>query len=156
MRKVAKLILGVVYPPVIRSAVVLTFVVIMRELGRLSELLITRSASPEVIGMLTGAILPAILIFSLPMSYLIGTLIGLSGLSGESEITALRACGVPLRRILLPVLALGGCVLVVTAVLSIFILPSSNDVLHTLQDNISLRQVTSQVHPRVFNEALRN
>jgi len=156
MRKVDKLILGAVYPPVILSGVVLTFVVFMRELGRLSELLITRNASPEVIGMLAGAILPAILIFSLPMSYLIGTLIGISGLSGENQITALRACGVPLRRILLPVLALGGCVLAVTAVLSVFILPSSNDVLHTLKDNISLRQVTSQVQPRVFNEEFSN
>src|SRR5438552_14813198 len=156
MRKVDKLILGAVYPPVILSGVVLTFVVFMRELGRLSELLITLIASPEVIGMLTGAILPAILIFSLPMSYLIGTLIGLSGLSGENEITALRACGVPLRRILLPVLALGGCVLVVTAVLSMFILPSSNDVLHTLKDHISLRQLTSQLQPRVINEQFHN
>src|SRR5213596_4135349 len=156
MRKVDKLILGAVYPPVILSGVVLTFVVFMRELGRLSELLITRNASPEVIGMLAAAILPAILIFSLPMSYLIGTLIGISGLSGENQITALRACGVPLRRILLPVLALGGCVLAVTAVLSVFILPSSNDVLHTLKDNISLRQVTSQVQPRVFNEEFSN
>src|SRR5437773_10310864 len=138
MRKVDKLILGAVYPPVILSGVVLTFVVFMPELGWLSELLITRNASPEVIGMLAGAILPAILIFSLPMSYLIGTLIAISGLSGENEITALRDCGVPLRRILLAVLALGGCVLAVTAVLSVFFLPSSHDIRHTLKAIISL------------------
>src|SRR5437867_8599286 len=156
MRKIDKLVLSAVIPPILLAGLILTFVVLTREIAVLSELLITRNASLDVIALLAAAILPGIAIFSLPMSYLIGILIGLSGLSGEVQITALRACGVPLRRILSPILLLGGLVMAVTAVLSIVILPSSKDTLHNLKDSISIRQATSQVQPRVFNEQFPN
>ena len=107
MAKIDILILKAVVAPFLISTVVLTFVVFLRELGRISELLITRNASLEAIGIIAGVLLPGILIFSLPLSYLIGILIGLSGLSGECQIIALRACGVPLRRLLFPVMSLG-------------------------------------------------
>jgi LPS export ABC transporter permease LptG/LPS export ABC transporter permease LptF len=152
MRKIDKLVLLAVIPPIILAGMILTFVVLTREIGVLSELLITRNASLEVVGLLVGAILPGILIFSLPMSYLIGILIGLSGLSGENQITVLRACGVPLRRILLPILILGSLVMLITGYLSLVILPSSTDLLHSLKDSISVRQATSQLQPRVFYE----
>jgi lipopolysaccharide export system permease protein len=152
MGKIDILILKAAVPPFLISTMVLTFVVFLRELGRISELLITRNASLEVIGVIAGVLLPGILIFSLPLSYLIGILIGLSGLSGESQIIALRACGVPLRRLLIPVMSLGAAVGVLTAVLSLIILPASNDILQNIKDNIGLRQATSQIQPRVFNE----
>jgi LPS export ABC transporter permease LptG/LPS export ABC transporter permease LptF len=95
------------------------------------------------------------LIFSLPLAYLIGILIGLSGLSGESQITALRACGVPLHRMLRPVVALGSLVGIITAILSIVVLPAANDIFVNLKERVSLRQATSRIQPRVFNEEFR-
>jgi len=130
----------------------LTFVVFVREFGNLSELVITRNAPLGVVFRIAATILPPILIFSLPLSYLIGVLIGLSGLSGESQITALRACGVPLRTLLRPIILLGSTVGLLTFVCSVFLLPRTNEVLHRLKDRISLRQATSQLQPRVFNE----
>jgi len=109
-----------------------------------------------VILSITGAILPSILIFTLPLSYLIGILIGLSGLSGESQIVALRACGVPLRCMLRPILALACVVGAVTGFLSIYALPEASSVLYGLKDQISLRQATAQIQPRVFNESFPN
>ncbi len=156
MKKVDKLVSWAIIPPFLLSLIVLTFVVFTREFGRLSELLITRNASPDVILMIAGAILPSILIFSLPLSFLIGILIGLSGLSGESQITALRACGVPLRTLLRPILALGLVVGVLTGTLSIVVLPDTNDRLFMLKDRISLRQATAQIQPRIFNEDYAN
>ncbi len=152
MRKIDKIILSATVPPFLIALMVLTFVVFVRELGRLSELFITRNASLGVIGAIALAILPGILIFSLPLSFLIGSLVGLGGLSGESQITALRACGVPLRRLLLPLLGAGFCVTIATAGLSLFIFPQTADLLEVLKHRISLRQVTSQIQPRIFNE----
>ena len=124
----------------------------MRELGTLSELLITRNASPGAIFTIIGSILPGILIYSLPLSYLIGLIIGLSGLSGESQITALRACGVPLRKLLRFILLFGIVVGSATAFLSISVLPKTNDALRKVKSRISLTAVVSQMQPRVFNE----
>jgi LPS export ABC transporter permease LptG/LPS export ABC transporter permease LptF len=152
MRRIDRLVLGAIVPPFLISATVLTFVVFVREMGRLSELFITRSASLSVIGVIAGTILPGILIFSLPLSFLIGSLIGLTGLSGESQITALRACGIPLRRLLGPLAGMAAAVAVVTGALSIYILPRTTDVLENLKYRISLRQITSQIQPRIFND----
>src|SRR5436309_13007047 len=84
MSRIARLLLGAVVPPFLISLAVLTFIVFLRELGRLSELLVTHNAALFVIGWVGASLLPPVLVFSLPMSYLIGILIGLSGLSGES------------------------------------------------------------------------
>ncbi|NLT67802.1 MAG: LptF/LptG family permease, partial [Acidobacteria bacterium] len=81
MRRIDKLLYQAVIPPFLIALIVLTFVVSIRELGLLSELLITRNASLATVGSIAGSILPRILMFSLPLSYLIGILIGLSGLA---------------------------------------------------------------------------
>ena len=151
MRKIDKLVSWAIVPPFLLALIVLSFVVFTREFGRLAELLITRNASLDVVLIIAGMILPSILIFSLPLSFLIGILIGLSGLSGESQITALRACGVPLRALLRPILGLGLVVGILTGILSMVVLPDTNDRLFSLKDRISLRQATAQIQPRVFN-----
>jgi LPS export ABC transporter permease LptG/LPS export ABC transporter permease LptF len=156
MRKIDKLLYQAIVPPFVIALAVLTFVVSLHDLHSLSELLITRNASIGVILTIIGAILPRILIYSLPLSYLIGILIGLSGLSGESQITALRACGVPLRTLLRFILALGALVGIITAFFSLVVLPQTNDVLRRLKYRISLTQATSQIQPRVFNEDFPN
>lgn len=151
-RQIDKLLLGAISPPFLISLTVLTFVIFVRELGRLSELFITRNASLAVIAWIAGTIVPGILVFSLPLSFLIGTLIGMSGLSAESQITALRACGVPLRRLILPIIGLAVVVCLLTSFLSLYVLPRSSDMLSSLKYQISLRQAASQVRARVFNE----
>jgi len=156
MSRIDKLLYLAIVPPFLIALTVLTFVVFIHEFGRLSELLITHNASLGTIAIMAGTFLPRILIFSLPLSYLIGILIGLSGLSGESQITALRACGVPIRKLLPPVLALGGIIGLITAAFSIVILPKANDLLGLVKNRISLRQATSQIQPRVFNEGFKN
>lgn len=156
MRKIDKLLYLSIVPPFLITLVVLTFVVSIHELHSLSELLITRNASLGVILTILGAILPGVLIFSLPLSFLISILIGLSGLYGESQITALRACGVPLRTLLRFILALGAVVGTITAFLSLVVLPQTNDVLRRVKNRISLTQATSQIQPRVFNEDFPN
>jgi LPS export ABC transporter permease LptG/LPS export ABC transporter permease LptF len=156
MSRIDKLLYLAIVPPFLIALTVLTFVVFIHEFGHLSELLITHNASLGTITIMAGTILPRILIFSLPLSYLIGILIGLSGLSGESQITALRACGVPIRKLLRPVLALGSIIGLITAAFSIVILPKTNDLLGLVKNRISLRQATSQIQPRVFNEDFTN
>jgi LPS export ABC transporter permease LptG/LPS export ABC transporter permease LptF len=156
MRRIDKLIYLAITPPFLVALLVLTFIVFVQEFGRLSEIFITKNASIGVIALSAAYVLPGIMIFSLPLGFLIGTLVGLSGLSGESQITALRACGIPLRRILRPVLLMACCVGLVTGVFSTLLLPGANDVLFGMRHRFNLRHITTQVQPRVFNEDFQN
>ena len=156
MRKIDKLLYQAILPPFLIALTVLTFVVFVHDFGHLAELLITHNASPVTVAQIAFTILPGIFMFTLPLSYLVGILIGLSGLSGESQITALRACGVPLARMLTPVLGVGAAVGIATGVISLQIMPKTNDTLNGLKDRISIRQAAAQVQPRVFNEDFPN
>jgi LPS export ABC transporter permease LptG/LPS export ABC transporter permease LptF len=151
MRKIDKLIYRSLIPPFLISLAVLTFIILVRQLGTISELLISRSASLGAILLLIGAILPAILIYSLPLSYLIGILVGIGGLSGESQITAMRAGGIPIRRLLYPVLLFGAAVGSLTAIMTLTVLPRTNDIIASAKNRVSIVQLTSQIRPRVFN-----
>lgn len=152
MRKINKLIYLAIIPPFLISLVAMTFVVFMNELGKWSQLLITRNASIQTLIRIPAMLIPGVLIFSLPLSFLIGSLTGLSGLSGECQITALRACGVPLKRLLRPILVLAACIGAITAFLSLVVLPKTNDIANDLKSLINIRQASSLITPRVFNE----
>jgi len=151
MPKIDKLLYLSIVPPFLITLVILTFVLAVQYLGNLSELLITRNASFGTILLIIAAIVPGTLIFSLPLSYLIGILIGLSGLSGESQITALRACGVPIRTLLRPIIIFGAIIGILTGIVTTLVLPRTNDIIGQLKTRVSLVQATSQIQPRVFN-----
>lgn len=66
--------------------------------------------------------LPSILFLTLPMSTLLGVLMGIGRLSGESEVVALFAGGISLYRMALPILGMGiiisGCSLTLNEVIA--------------------------------------
>ena len=154
MRRVDKLLFRAIAPPFAITFAVLTFIVSAHQLGTLSELLITKNASSDTMFALAGAILPDILIYSLPLSFLTGVLIGLGGLSGESQILALRAGGIPLRSLLRFTLIFGAVIGIITALLSLITAPSANDTRRRLVNRISVSVATTQIHARVFNDDL--
>ncbi len=71
--------------------------------------------------------LPFIVVFVLPMAMLLGTLLALGRLSGESEITALKAGGIGLIRTVAPILATGFFVSLVALGLQEGVVPFAND-----------------------------
>ena len=154
VRPLDKLLYRAIAPPFAITFTILTFVVSAREFGTLSELLITKNAAPGVMLALAGAILPDILIYSLPLSFLTGVLIGLGGLSGESQILAMRACGIPLRSPLRFILVFGAVIGVFTALLSIAAAPRANDFRRQLVERVSVSVATTRIQARVFNEDL--
>lgn len=142
--------------PFVIALLVLTFVVFTREFGRLAELLIRRNADSVTIGKIVLFILPNVLVFSIPFSFLIGALIGLSRLSSDSEIVALRANGVSVTQMLRPVLKIGATVCLITASFTLFLLPAGNWNLRILSHEIGFKPVQSELKPRVFNEEIPN
>ena len=82
-------------------------------LNRITSYLVG-GASGEVVGKLVLLFLPALLVKTFSMSMLLAGLLGFGRLSADSEITALKAGGASVPRILLPVVAVSVLVSVVT------------------------------------------
>ncbi len=71
--------------------------------------------------------MPQFLLFVIPMAMLLGTLLAMQRLSGDSEITAMKAGGVSIMRIVLPLAAVGLVVSLVSLVLQEVVVPLAND-----------------------------
>src|SRR5580692_6010670 len=82
---------------------VFTFVFFVPQLVRLMDLVVRHSGGVSTVTLLFLCTLPPVLIFTIPMAVLVGVLIGLGRLSSDSEIVALHASGISLRRLLLPI-----------------------------------------------------
>ncbi len=152
MRRLNRVIKLETRGPVLVTLVVLTFVVFTREFGRLAELLIRRHAELATVGKAVVYLLPSILIFTIPFAFLIGTLIGFSRLSSDSEIIAMRSGGVSVHQMLWPVLKTGVLVTVITAALTFVALPEANWKLRMLRHEIRVSPVFTHIKPRIFFE----
>jgi lipopolysaccharide export system permease protein len=79
--------------------------------------------------------LPGDVVLVIPMALLLGTLLAIQRLSGESEITALKAAGVTFARIVAPLLAVGIIMSFVTLFLQERVVPYANDQLTEIENN---------------------
>lgn len=95
---------------------------------------------------------PFILALSFPIAVLVAVLFSVSRLAGDNEITALRAGGVSLWRILRPLLAAGAVLTLVAFAFNDQVLPRSNHRLRTLYSDISKKKPTFGLQEQVINE----
>jgi lipopolysaccharide export system permease protein len=70
--------------------------------------------------------LPAILALSVPFGALLGALMAVGRFSSDNELLAMRACGLPLRRVLVPLLSLGLLLSLVSFAFNDYFLPLGN------------------------------
>lgn len=87
--------------------VLFTFVMLVGNLIRLTDLLINKGVSLMALLTLFGLMVPEMLIYTVPMAVLTGTLLAFGKLSADREITAMKASGIGFFSIALPILAVG-------------------------------------------------
>ncbi|MHB8140204.1 MAG: LptF/LptG family permease [Vulcanimicrobiaceae bacterium] len=78
--------------------------------------------------------LPAMVVLVIPMALLLGTLLAVQRLSGESEITAMKAGGISFNRIVAPLLVAGVLFSFVTLFLQELVVPFAQDQVTTIED----------------------
>ncbi len=152
MRILTRYILREVSSHAVIGAAIFTFVLFTRDLGRILELVVRASAPLPSVAEIFFYTVPLALTYTIPMSVLVGILIGLSRLAADSEITAMRASGMGVwdfGRVLAIfvaaawLLALGN---------GLYLAPWSLASLGHLEDQLKGSQVSYEVQPRVFYE----
>jgi LPS export ABC transporter permease LptF/LPS export ABC transporter permease LptG len=135
--------------------VVFTFVFFVPQLVRLMELIVRHSGSVWSVALLFLCTLPPVLGFTLPMAVLVGVLIGLGRLSADSEIVALHASGVSLRRLLRPIGVVAVTAAAATLLTTFWLGPASLRTVRHLEAQLLSSQARFSVQPRVFDERFR-
>src|ERR1700688_423328 len=115
MRVLSRSIFREVVTSSVLGTILFTFVLFLQRVGRLFEILVRSSAPPPTVAHLFALAIPFTLTFTVPLGVLVGVLIALSRMSTDGEITAMRAAGVPSRKVIGPVLTFALLATLVTA-----------------------------------------
>ncbi|HEV2180322.1 MAG TPA: LptF/LptG family permease [Gemmatimonadaceae bacterium] len=140
--------------PLIFSLSALTILLLLNQVAKQFGQLVGKGLSWGVIGEFFLLSIPFIVAMTLPMAVLVAVLYGFSRLVAENEVTALRASGVSVNRIVAPVMA-GGVVLALLMLLfNDQVLPRANHRLRTLQTDIARKKPTFALREQVINEVI--
>jgi LPS export ABC transporter permease LptF/LPS export ABC transporter permease LptG len=152
MRILTRYILREVTSHALIGAAIFTFVLFTRDLGRILELVVRASAPLPSVAEIFLYTVPLALTYTIPMSVLVGILIGLSRLAADSEITAMRASGMGVwsfGRVLAIFVAAAWMMALVNG---LYLAPWSLASLGHLEEQLKGSQVSFEVRPRVFYE----
>jgi lipopolysaccharide export system permease protein len=150
-RLVERYIIAAILPYFGLSLLLLTFVILAQQAGKFVEILGSADPSFEAVADIALGLIPNVLIFTLPMSVLIGTATGLSKLGSDSELIAMRAAGVGTWRFVSPVLLFGLVFTLLTLYIGFEIAPRASTLLRDAALKVALAKIESPIQPHTFN-----
>ncbi|HAD04708.1 MAG: LPS export ABC transporter permease LptF [Desulfuromonadales bacterium GWD2_61_12] len=138
--------------PMLLGLVVFTFVLLMGRSLKLVELVINKGIPFGDIARLFLYLLPAFLVITIPLAFLLGVLLGFGRLSSESEVVAFKASGVDLYALAKPALLLGIFATAATGYLTLFVEPAGNSAFRTQVFKIATSRASVGLKPTIFND----
>jgi LPS export ABC transporter permease LptG len=142
--------LAAVLPYLALSLLVLSAILLIQQTTKFTEVLGSSAAPLRLAAEVALNLLPNILVFTLPMSVLVGVATGFGQLGHDSELTAIQAAGVGTSRIILPPLLLGLLFSLLTFYVGFWVAPASAKELRDIGLRIAFYKLESPVDPRSF------
>ncbi|WKZ56481.1 MAG: LptF/LptG family permease [Bdellovibrionota bacterium] len=118
---------------------------------RFAALIVNKGVELSQIAMAFFSIIPTFLEIALPLSALLGVMLAIGRLSGDSEIIVLRASGISLYQLLLPTVLFGLSVALVTLYVSNELKAWGFQTLSQTLFDIARSRSTSGLEPGIFN-----
>jgi len=156
MRLLSRTILRELVVTALLGAVLFTFLIFLLRARPLFEFLVRSTGPHSTVAYLFLLVLPQSLPFTIPLGVLIATLITLSRMSTDGEIIAMRAAGVPGRRVVPPILFFGFVAMGIAAASSLWLTPWAIRERYRIENQLINGGLTSDVQPRVFEEQFPN
>ncbi|HEX6718767.1 MAG TPA: LptF/LptG family permease, partial [Pyrinomonadaceae bacterium] len=148
---IPRYIIGAMLPYIFLSLLMLTAVLLAQQAARLAELVIYADLPFSLLGSIGAALLPGVLIFSIPLATLAGIIIGFSRMGSDSEIVAMRAAGVGSWTMIWPALLLGLVFTGATTYLHLKEAPEAARDLERIALEGALAKLDSPVEPGTFS-----
>lgn len=152
MTYVARRVLG---PFAVLAGVLLFALTLERVLG-LVQVVTELKAPIYLVGELVFYLLPHYLGLAIPAAWFLGVLIGLRGLQRDSELTVIRASGIPLRRLLVPLLLVSLGLALVMILLTGYLQPYSRHAYRATLQELKRQDFWSKLEPGVFTSLEQN
>jgi len=134
------------------SIFVLTFIMVISRIGQLTDLIINKGVEIKDILLLIVYSSPPYLTFTLPMSFLLSTIVVLGRLSTENEVLALKASGINLKYLFIPVVLIGFLISFLGVLNTVILLPNSGNLFRQTLINVVKKGITIEDREGIFND----
>ena len=155
MRILTRYILGEIFSHTLIGCALFTFILLMRELQNILDMVVRNSSTTSTVMEVVLYLMPNFFTVTIPMSVLVGILLGLSRLAADSEIIAMRASGLGIGYFVrvAAIVAVGGTALGLFN--SLYVAPRANQGILDLDKSLA-SQATYEIQPRVFYEDFKD
>ena len=151
MRRILNLyILREISLPFVMVLFILTFVLLMGRILQLMDLLVNKGIGFLDVSKFILLLMPSFLMFTIPMSLLVAILIGLGRLSGDNEITVMKASGISLYQLSQPIAVAAVIAFISTSIITLFLVPQSNYATKIHLYNVSKQKASIGIREKVF------
>ena len=156
MRILTRYILGEIISLTLIGGALFTFILFVPQLPHILEVLVRSSSTWADVAEVFLFTLPNLFKFTIPMAVLWGLLLGLSRLAADSEIIAMRACGLGIGYFVRvsSILAISGTLLGLANTL--YLAPRANQAIIEMEQSLETSQASYEIQPRVFYEDFKN
>ena len=128
-----------------------TAVLLTIRMLRFATLIVDKGVEFSQIGLVFVAIIPTFLEIAIPLSALLGVMLAFARLSGDSEIVVMRASGISLYQLVVPVILFGLCTLALAFSVSFYLKPKGYQLLSDTLFEIARSKTTSGLEEGIFN-----
>jgi lipopolysaccharide export system permease protein len=136
------------------SLAILTFILVMSRLGKLTDLVVNKGVNLKDIVLLIVYSSPPYLTFTFPMAFLLSTIVVLGRFSTENEILALKASGVNLKCLFVPIGFVGIVITVIGLLNTNLLLPTSSNRFRDTLLNVVKKGIAVDDKEGIFNDTI--
>jgi lipopolysaccharide export system permease protein len=151
---ISKYLIQAVLPYYIFSWLLMSVILFIQQASRYSDIFFSVNIPKSLVWQLTFALVPNVIAFTCPMAVLVGVIIGLSRMLGDSELIAIRSAGVGNFQITLPVIFLGIVLSFFTFFINLYGVPLAARIARQVALQTALHKLSSPIEPGVFNSEI--
>lgn len=133
----------------------LSVILFIQQAGRYSDLFFNTALPSSLVWQLTAALIPNVLSFTCPIAVLVGVIIGLARMQGDSELVSIRAAGVGNLQIAIPILILGILLSLFAFFINLKGVPVAAQIVRQVALQAALYKLESPIEPGVFNTEIK-
>lgn len=142
--------------PFLISIGVFTFVMLLDKLLDLLDMIVSKGVPLVIVGEIFVLLLPSMVAVVVPMAVLSGVLIAIGRLSGDMEISAMKASGIGVMRLILPLSAVSLLLCGTLVVFNDSVLPHANHMAKNLLLDVGTMRPTARIVSGMFVEDMEN
>lgn len=136
--------------PFLLSLAILTATALLSKVVKLVELAVVFGVGVPFLLRFVASVIPAFLIYTIPISFLVAVLAAFTRLSSDNEVTAIKASGMSLFTLMKPVMAVAAAVTACALFVTLYAYPWGNMNLKRLVFDASKKALVSGIEEKTF------